>query len=125
MLFRTFNLGESICPIKVFSRVVCPIYFSSSDHEIKSETDRVRKVFQDSTGSHLLVCMKSKDCYYIGQASRRPQPRLVPKIKNQVIESVAWNKLELKESTGGTGAILLGTGQGTLCGVGFELIYSN
>ncbi len=69
-------------------------------------------MFQDSTGSHLLVCMKSKDCYYIGQASRRHQARLLPKIKGQVIESVAWNKMEMKEPGGGTGAILLGTASG-------------
>ena len=86
--------------------------FVRLDYEIKSDNDRVRKVFLDSTGSHLLVCMKSKECYYIGQASRRQQPRLVPRIKGQMIESVAWNKLEMKEAGGGTGAILLGTGQG-------------
>ena len=99
----------------IFCCLICPHSISlSSDHEIKSDNDRVRKVFQDSTGSHLLVCMKNKDCYYIGQASRRSQPRVVPKIKGQVIESVAWNKLELRESTGGTGAILLGTAQGNV-----------
>ena len=70
----------------------------------------MRKVFQDATGSHVLVCMKSKECYYVGQASRRPQARLVPRIKGQVIESVAWNKI--KDSSGGTGAILLGTQNG-------------
>lgn len=85
-----------------------------TEHEIKREDDRVRKVFQDPTGAHLLICMKSKECYYIGQASKRPQPRLLPKVKGQTIESVAWNKLEMKEQGGGTGAILLGTAQGRL-----------
>ena len=83
-----------------------------TEHEIKREDDRVRKVFQDPTGAHLLICMKSRECYYIGQASKRPQPRLLPRVKGQVIESVAWNKYEMKESGGGTGAILLGTAQG-------------
>lgn len=88
------------------------VLLSSLEHEIKREDDRVRKVFQDPTGAHLLISMKSKECYYIGQASRRPQPRLIPKVKGQVIESVAWNKLEMSEQNGGTGAILLGTTQG-------------
>lgn len=74
----------------------------------------MRKVFQDPTGAHLLVCMKSRECYYIGQASKRPMPRLLPKVKNQVIESVAWNKMEMKEPGGGTGAILLGTAAGII-----------
>ena len=85
---------------------------SLPEYEIKREDDKVRKVFQDPTGAHVLVAMKSKECYYIGQASKRSQPRPLPRIKGQVIESVAWNKLEMKEQ--GTGAILLGTAQGTL-----------
>ena len=56
--------------------------------------------------------MTSRECYYIGQASKRSQPRLLPKVRGQVIESVAWNKLEMKESGTGTGAILLGTAHG-------------
>lgn len=81
--------------------------------EIKKEDDRVRKVFQDPTGAHVLICMKSRECFYIGQASKRAQPRLLPRVKGQVIESVAWNKVEPKEQ-GGTGAILLGTAQGKI-----------
>lgn len=84
------------------------------EYEIKREEDRVRKVFQDPTGAHLLVAMKSKECYYVGQASKKAQPRLLPKVKGQVIESVAWNKMEMKEPGGGTGAILLGTSQGSI-----------
>lgn len=101
---------------------MCDKFYTSTSHasllrplteyEIKREDDRVRKVFQDPTGAHLLVVMKSKECYYIGQASKRAQPRLLPKVKGQVIESVAWNKMEMKEPGGGTGAILLGTQQG-------------
>lgn len=60
----------------------------------------------------MLVCMKSKECYYIGQASKRSQPRLLPKVKGQSIESVAWNKMETRDQNGGTGPILLGTAQG-------------
>ena len=82
------------------------------EYEIKRDDDRVRKVFQDPTGAHLLLCMKSRECYYIGLASRRAQPRLLPKVKGQTIESVAWNKMDVKEAGGGTGAILLGTAQG-------------
>ena len=100
-----------------------PLPHPHLEYEIKRDDDRVQKVFQDPTGVHLLVCMKSRECYYIGKASRKPQPRLLPKVKGQVIESVAWNKLDMREPGGGTGAILLGTKNGsyhTLVGCGGE-----
>ena len=42
--------------------------------------------------------------------SNRTQPRLLPKVRGQLIESVAWNKVE--QSDTGTGPILLGTSNG-------------
>ena len=68
-------------------------------------------MFQDPTGQHLLVCMESKECYYIGsRLPKRSQPKPLQKVKGQLIESVAWNKVEQSEHS--TGPILLGTSTG-------------
>lgn len=68
-------------------------------------------MFQDPTGQHLLVCMESKECYYIGsRLPKRSQPKPLQKVKGQLIESVAWNKVDQSEHS--TGAILLGTSTG-------------
>ena len=88
------------------------LYLQSTDYEIKREDDRIHKVFQDPTGHHVIVSMAtSKECYYIGRATgRKTTPKLLPKVKGHLIESVAWNKLE--SSDNGTGPILLGTSTG-------------
>ena len=82
--------------------------------EIKREEDiRVHKIFQDPQAQHLLVCLESKDTFYISRGgTKRPQPRPLPKFKNTLLESVAWNKIEQTDSS--TGAILVGTNQGKL-----------
>lgn len=68
-------------------------------------------MFQDPTGQHLLVCMESKESYYIGsRLPKRSQPKPLQKIKGQLIESVAWNKVDQSEHS--TGPILLGTSTG-------------
>lgn len=70
-------------------------------------------MFQDPTGQHLLVCMESKECYYIGsRLPKRSQPKPLQKVKGQLIESVAWNKVDQSEHS--TGPILLGTSTGRL-----------
>lgn len=43
----------------------------TADHEIKREGDRVHRIFQDPSGQHLLVCMESKECFYIGRGPKR------------------------------------------------------
>ena len=81
-------------------------------YEIKREDDRIHKVFQDPSGHHVILTMSgSKECYYIGKSTgKKTAPRLLPKVKGHLIESVAWNKLE--SSDNGTGPILLGTSTG-------------
>ena len=70
-------------------------------------------MFQDPSGQHLLVCMESKECYYIGsRVSKRAQPKPLQKIKGHLIESVAWNKVDQTEQS--SGPILLGTSTGEL-----------
>ena len=74
-------------------------------------------MFQDPTGQHLLVCMESKECYYIGsRLPKRSQPKPLTKVKGQLIESVAWNKVDQNEQS--TGAILLGTSTGRYIAAG-------
>ena len=83
-------------------------------HEIKRDDDvRIQKMFQDPKSHHLLVCMESKEMYYIARGgAKKFQPRLLSKFKGHFVESVAWNKTELSEAS--TGAILLGTNNGKL-----------
>jgi hypothetical protein len=91
--------------------ICCNIIFLFTDVEIKREGDKIHRVFQDPTGQHLLVCMESKECYYIGsRLPKRSQPKPLQKVKGQLIESVAWNKVDQSEHS--TGAILLGTSTG-------------
>ena len=81
--------------------------------EIKREDDaRIQRVYQDPKAQHLLVCMSSKETYYLsrGGGPKKPQPRLLPKLKGHLIESVAWNMEEQTDQT--TGAILFGTSEG-------------
>ena len=47
-----------------------------------------------------------------GRAGKRAIPRLLPKVKGHLIESIAWNKVEQTEFT--TGPILLGSSNGEL-----------
>ena len=55
--------------------------------------------------------MESKESYYLTKGgAKRPQPRLLPKLKGHLIESIAWNKTEQTEQS--TGAILIGTNAG-------------
>ena len=48
------------------------------------------KMFADPSGVHLLLAMRNGDNYYWASGWRKA--RLLPKLKGQVIESVAWNK---------------------------------
>lgn len=83
--------------------------------EIKRDDDvRIHKMFQDPRSHHLLVCMESKEMYHIARGGvKKTQPRLQPKVKGHLVESVAWNKHETSEHS--TGAILLGTNNGVIC----------
>ena len=82
--------------------------------EIKREDDvRIHKIFQDPKAQHLLICMESKESYYVPRGGpKKPQPRPLPKFKGHLIESVAWNKVEQSDRDQTTGAILLGTNAG-------------
>lgn len=76
------------------------------------EGERIHKIFQDPMAQHLLICLEHRECIYVGRSrpGKRAIPRLLPKVKGHLIESVAWNKVEQTEH--GTGPILLGTNNG-------------
>ena len=91
------------------------ILFLFLEVEIKPrEGERIHRIFQDPLAQHLIVCLESRDCMYIGRSrpGKRAIPRLLTKVKGHLIESVAWNKVEQTEYT--TGPILLGTSNGEL-----------
>ena len=89
--------------------------FSSAEIEIKPrEGERIHRIFQDPVAQHLIISLESRDCMYVGRgrAGKRAIPRLLPKVKGHLIESIAWNKVEQTEFT--TGPILLGSSNGEL-----------
>ena len=74
--------------------------------------DRIHRIFQDPLAQHLLICYESKECFYVGRTrpGKRAIPRLLPKVKGHLFESIAWNRVEQTDSA--TGPILLGTSDG-------------
>ncbi|KAL5480111.1 hypothetical protein EMCRGX_G023733 [Ephydatia muelleri] len=78
--------------------------------EIKKDSDKIRRVFQDPLGHHLIVSMDSKECHYLGKGDKRVILSS-SKLKGH-IESVAWNLLDETERT--TAPILLGTSNGII-----------
>ena len=82
--------------------------FPIAEAEIKKDSDKIRRVFQDPLGHHLIVSMDSKECHYLGKGDKRVILSS-SKLKGH-IESVAWNLLDETERT--TAPILLGTSNG-------------
>ena len=101
-----FSIYSCTCILYVY------VYLISLELDIKKEGERIHSIFQDPLAQHLLVCMDSRECYYVGRSrgSRRVQPRPLHKVKGHWIESVAWNKVEQTENS--TGPILMGTNNG-------------
>ena len=112
-----FSALQRLCYHKlhsfVYQFVPCHVHVVC---EIRREDDaHIHKIFQDPKAQHLLVCMVSKETYYVPrEGPKRPQPRLLQKLKGYLIESVGWNMVE--QSGQSTGAILFGTNEGT-CGI--------
>jgi hypothetical protein len=83
--------------------------------EVKvQDGDRIHRIFQDPLAQHLLICYESKECFYVGRTrpGKRAIPRLLPKVKGHLFESIAWNRVEQTDSA--TGPILLGTSDGVI-----------
>ena len=67
--------------------------------------------------------MESKESYYLTRGgAKRPQPRLLPKLRGHLIESIAWNKTEQTEQS--TGAILIGTNAGKYMYIFIRHVYT-
>ncbi|PFH32092.1 Pep3/Vps18/deep orange family protein [Besnoitia besnoiti] len=62
-----------------------------------AERREIRRVFLDSKGFHCLVAMANGDNYYVHFSSE--QARLLPRLKDHFVESVAWNKQATETST--------------------------
>ena len=75
----------------------------------KPNADRIHKVFLDPLGLHALVTMASGQNYYIH--AKKTRVTQLAKVKNLVIESVAWSAGNPETSTR---PILLGTNKGLL-----------
>lgn len=76
----------------------------------KASEDKVYRLFLDSTGKHLIICMESTENLYLSRNSRKP--RSIGKLKGHLVNAVAWNLQNTNENT--TGAILLGTSRGLI-----------
>ncbi|KAJ1976726.1 tethering complex subunit [Dimargaris verticillata] len=78
----------------------------------KSPDLRIRKLFFDPTGRHLFIATDQGENYYLFETWQKP--KLLSKLKNLHIESVAWNKAAVRSSRNSTKSILLGTQDGQL-----------
>ncbi|RKP34668.1 Pep3/Vps18/deep orange family-domain-containing protein, partial [Dimargaris cristalligena] len=78
----------------------------------KSNELRIHRLFTDPTGRHIIIGTEQGENYYLYQAWQKP--KLLSRLKNTVIESVAWNKGGGKSSRPSTLAILLGTQDGRI-----------
>ncbi|KAJ1920861.1 tethering complex subunit [Tieghemiomyces parasiticus] len=78
----------------------------------KAAEARVRRVFCDPTGRHVLISTEQGENYYLFEAWQKP--KLLSKLKNLMVESVAWNKAAVKSSRNSTLSILLGTQDGRI-----------
>ncbi len=66
----------------------------------------IYKIFVDPTGTHVLITMRNGDNHYVNTNTNK-NPKLQPKLKNIIIESVGWDKFNNRRET--TGTILIGT----------------
>ncbi|KAI9167399.1 Vacuolar protein sorting-associated protein [Paramyrothecium foliicola] len=74
-----------------------------------SEIGIIRRMFLDSTASHLIICTSLGENYYLHSQSRQPRP--LGRLRGVSIESVAWNPAL---PTASTREILLGAADGNI-----------
>lgn len=73
------------------------------------ELTAIAGIFLDPTGSHLITTTKNGDNYILNYRSTKP--RLLSRLKGNVITAIAWSPNEPSRSTG---AILVGTSTGVV-----------
>ncbi|TLD32730.1 hypothetical protein PspLS_00414, partial [Pyricularia sp. CBS 133598] len=74
-----------------------------------SEVGVTRRMFLDPTASHLIICTTQGENYYLHSQSRQPRP--LSRLRNVIIESVAWNPAQPNASTR---EILIGAADGNI-----------
>ena len=74
----------------------------------KRADDRIHKVFLDPTGNHGIISMENGQVYYMH--TKWSKAHLLSKVKNVIIESIAWNTAFGTETS--TKKILIGTNRG-------------
>ncbi|RCH94208.1 hypothetical protein CU098_004601, partial [Rhizopus stolonifer] len=77
----------------------------------KSSDGKVKQIFFDPTGRHLIITTDHGDNYYLYEKWRRTKP--LPKFKGVVITSIAWNK-QATITDPSTREILIGTKNGLI-----------
>ena len=103
---------------------------ASSTATATSGSQKIRRLYLDHTGQHLLICTAALDNYYCyagwpteaaaaaaGTGSRKVKARLLSKLKGLSIDSVAWAPSNLNSRTSSnvsTGEVLLGTSDGRI-----------
>ena len=103
---------------------------ASSTATATSGSQKIRLLYLDHTGQHLLICTAALDNYYCypgwpteaaaaaaGTGSRKVKARLLSKLKGLSIDSVAWAPSNLNSRTSSnvsTGEVLLGTSDGRI-----------
>ncbi|PTB36489.1 uncharacterized protein TrAFT101_010374 [Trichoderma asperellum] len=74
-----------------------------------SDIGIIRRMFLDPTASHLLICTSTGQNFYLHSQSK--QPRALSRLRDVVIESVAWNP---SLPTASTREILIGAADGNI-----------
>jgi hypothetical protein len=74
------------------------------------ELGKIEKVFQDPTGSHLIVSTSKPETFYIHRQSTAF--KYVPELKNVKVNSIGWNEQAVVEQN--TGAFLIGDKNGSI-----------
>src|SRR3989338_971355 len=86
-------------------RISCKHIDSPQDLEEISLSRRpgesIHKLHLDPTGTHLLICMDSRETFYLSFAWPAPRhPKPLPKLKGVLIETVAWDSVPTRASSG-------------------------
>ncbi|KAJ3274967.1 hypothetical protein HK104_003995, partial [Borealophlyctis nickersoniae] len=72
--------------------------------------DKIRRLFLDPTGRHLLISTESGDNYYLYEKWKKP--RILSKFRGIIMESVAWGRPRGGSTDPSTGSMLIGSRQG-------------
>src|SRR3989338_5135350 len=86
-------------------RVSCKNIDSPQDVEETNLSRRpgesIHKVHLDPTGTHLLICLDTRETFYLSFAWPAPRhPKPLPKLKGVLIETVAWDATPTRMSSG-------------------------